>query len=64
MNWLELAVELREIRLNRKISLRKLGEKSGVSYAEICRFEKGINNIKLDTYVRLCNGLNVNIFVK
>ena len=41
-NYLELAETIKERRLEKGISTRKLADKIGVSHAEISRFENGI----------------------
>ena len=50
---------LRHLRHLRALTLRELGEKSGVSYATIWRIENGHNDVRPSTIRKLCRALGV-----
>ena len=52
-----LAVEVRRRRLAAGMTLRELGERSGVDYSLIGRIEKGARNVTIDTVQKLLSVL-------
>lgn len=61
-DYLELANILKKRRENLKISTRKLGEKIGISNAEISRIENGLKpNFSFVILIKLCNELQLDL---
>jgi len=54
-------MQLRALRTRRGLSLRKLGELSGVHYVSIVRIEAGTLDPRLSTLRRLAEALNVTL---
>lgn len=48
---------LRMQRQQAGLSLRRLGAASGVSHAEICKIELGLQNCTLKSFVQICSAL-------
>ncbi len=62
-DYLQLAETIKNTRLKKDISTRKLAEKVGVSHAEISRFENGLKpNFYLIPFVRLCKELDIDLY--
>lgn len=62
-NYLELAETIKERRLEKGISTRKLADKIGVSHAEISRFENGIKaNFYFVPFIKMCKELDLDLF--
>ena len=57
-----LLKNLAKIRKQKKLTQRKLAEKSGVSYNTIIKIEQGgIGNPKIATVIKLANALEINL---
>lgn len=57
-----LLKNLAKIRKQKKLTQRKLAQKSGVSYNTIIKMERGgIKNPKIETVIKLANALGVSI---
>ena len=56
-----LARILREERVERKMSLSAVAEKAGISYQMVGFVEKLERNPTLDTVLRICNALEIDI---
>ena len=59
---------IKEIRIEKNLSLRKLGELSDLSYAQICRLENEFDTrtgkapcITIDALARVCTGLGYDL---
>lgn len=52
---------IKEYRLSKKMSQKKLGEKLGVSQQQIAQYECGTRVPKLDTIVKIANALDIDI---
>lgn len=62
-NYLELAETIKERRLEKGISTRKLADKIGVSHAEISRFENGLKaNFYFVPFIKMCKELDLDLF--
>lgn len=62
-NYLELANTIKERRLEKGISTRKLAEKIGISHAEISRFENGLKpNFYFIPFIKLCKELELDLY--
>jgi transcriptional regulator with XRE-family HTH domain len=58
---LELGKRIRTLRRLRKLTIEKLGEKSGISYKFIGEIERGVANPSLDTLASIADALGINI---
>jgi transcriptional regulator with XRE-family HTH domain len=54
-------LRLQEWRKRRRLSLRKLGEVSGVHYVSLARMEAGKIDPQLSTLLKLCAALDVSL---
>jgi DNA-binding Xre family transcriptional regulator len=54
-----MAMRLKEWRRRRKLSLRRLGEISGVHYVSLAKMEAGKLDPRLSTLLRLCEALEI-----
>ena len=62
-NYLKLAEIIKEKRMEKEISTRELGEKIGISHAEISRFENGLKaNFYLIPFIKMCKELKIELF--
>lgn len=62
-NYLDLANTIKERRLEKGISTRKLAEKIGVSHAEISRFENGLKaNFYFIPFIKMCKELDLDLY--
>ncbi len=52
---------LRELRKSKKLTLKELQQKSGVSLSQISKIEKNLHTPSLETIKKLCEALSVNI---
>ena len=52
-------MRLKEWRRRRKLSLRRLGEKSGVHYVSLAKMEAGKLDPRLSTLLKLCKALEI-----
>ena len=55
----EFATRLKELRQEKNLSIRALGNAIGVSDATVCRWENGVSDIKSDQLVLLANFFDV-----
>ena len=56
-----MQTRIREWREKRGLSLRKLGELSGVHYVSLVKFEAGRLDPRLSTLLKLCQALRVSL---
>lgn len=56
-----MKTRLKEWRERRGLSLRKLGEVSGVHYVSLARLEAGQLDPQLSTLLKLCEALNITL---
>jgi transcriptional regulator with XRE-family HTH domain len=54
-------IRLKEWRERRGLSLRKLGELSGVHYVSLIRIEAGRLDPRLSTLLKLCDALHITL---
>ena len=54
-----IGLRLRELRIDRKLSLRQLAMRCDVDYSDIGKIEKGNRNIQLTTILELSKGLEI-----
>lgn len=54
-----LGTRIKQLRLERKLSLRQLSQKCDLDYSDIGKYEKGEVNIQLSTIYELAKGLEV-----
>ena len=57
----EICARLREIRESKGISKNRLAEGAGLSWAAVMRIEKGERMPSLNTLIRLCRALEVDL---
>lgn len=57
----EIGLRLRRIRLDRKLSQEELGEKIGVSYQQIQKYETGANRVSAGNLWLLARCLNCGV---
>jgi len=57
----QIAIHLREVRETRAISQRRLGERIGLTQAQISRFEGGRADLRLGSLVELARGLDLEV---
>ena len=57
----EVAKQLKELRLNRGLSMTELAAKAGLSRAMISFIESEFRNPTLDTLLRVCSALKVEL---
>lgn len=58
---MQIEILIKEIRKNKRISLKTLSEKTGISTTHINDIENNIKSPSLYTMIRLSNSLNVKI---
>ncbi|MEE1896983.1 helix-turn-helix transcriptional regulator [Flavobacterium rakeshii] len=56
---ISLGKKLKELRNEKKLSLRQLAQRCDLDYSDISKYEKGEVNIQLSTVYELARGLNV-----
>ena len=56
-----MQIRLKQWRENRELSLRELGERSGVHYVSIVKMEAGKLDPQLSTLLKLCKALHVTL---
>jgi len=54
----QIGTRIRMLRLRRKLSQEQLGDKLGVTFQQIQKYEKGLNRISGSRLVRLCEVLD------
>jgi DNA-binding Xre family transcriptional regulator len=54
-----MAMRLKEWRRRRKLSLRRLGEISGVHFVSLAKMEAGRLDPRLSTLLKLCKALEI-----
>lgn len=59
----ELGTRIRSYRTRQNLSLRKLGLMTGIDYAYISNIENGSANITIDTLIKLCDALDVEMSI-
>ena len=57
----DMLVRLKQWREKRGLSLRELGERSGVHYVTIVKMEAGRLDPQLSTLLKLCKALNITL---
>ncbi len=57
----QLGKRIRTLRRLQKLTIEKLGEKTGISYKFIGEVERGVANPSLDTLAKIAEALGVNI---
>ena len=57
----QLGKRIRTLRRLKKLTIEKLGEKTGISYKFIGEVERGVANPSLDTLAKIAEALGVNI---
>jgi transcriptional regulator with XRE-family HTH domain len=56
-----LGDRVRELRNNKKLSMEKLAELSGIDYRQLSYIELGQTDPSLSTLYALCNGLEISL---
>ncbi|WGQ10776.1 helix-turn-helix transcriptional regulator [Pedobacter gandavensis] len=56
-----LGDHVRELRNNKKLSMEKLAELSGIDYRQLSYIELGQTDPSLSTLCALCNGLEISL---
>ncbi|MBL8994602.1 MAG: helix-turn-helix transcriptional regulator [Spirochaetia bacterium] len=56
-----LGAHLKELRTEKKLSMERLGYASGISKESVRRIEKGVENPRFLTLLKLSEGLNVSL---
>ena len=56
-----MQIRLKQWREKRELSLRELGERSGVHYVSIVKMEAGKLDPQLSTLLKLCKALHVTL---
>ncbi len=59
IDYKKLGMQIRSKRLDLKMSQEQLAEKSGLSTTHISNIENGKTKISLDTFVALCDIINI-----
>lgn len=54
-----IGARIAEIRENKKLSQTTLGEYAGVSFQQIQKYEKGINQVPISKLLQICKALDV-----
>lgn len=57
----EIGEKIKKLRTARKLSMRELGEKLGVSHAHISKLESGINSPSVDLLEKLADYFNIDV---
>lgn len=57
----EIGQKINKLRVDKKLSMRELGEKIGVSHAHISKLEKGINGPSVDLLEKIAQYFNIDI---
>lgn len=57
----EIGQKINKLRLEKKLSMRELGEKLGVSHAHISKLEKGINGPSVDLLEKIAQFFDIDI---
>ena len=50
---------IREERLNKKMTMKELGEKIGITEGAVHHYEMGIRKMSFDTFANICKALNI-----
>lgn len=58
----DLGARIRDIRVEQGLSLRRLGLMTGVDYAYLSNIENGSANTTIDTLLKICAALDVEVF--
>ncbi len=59
MQWNHIGERIEKLRKKNALSLRQLGEKTGMSGQYLGLVEKGRRGLSVDSIVQLCNAMNV-----
>jgi transcriptional regulator with XRE-family HTH domain len=57
----EIGQKIKMLRTEKKLSMRELGEKVGVSHAHISKLEKGINGPSVDLLEKIAHYFNIDM---
>ncbi|MGZ7119963.1 MAG: helix-turn-helix domain-containing protein, partial [Methanobacterium sp.] len=57
----EIGLKIKTLRTEKKLSMRELGEKIGVSHAHISKLEKGINGPSVDLLEKIAQCFDIDI---
>jgi transcriptional regulator with XRE-family HTH domain len=57
---IELGLTIKSLRKKNRITLKELSEKSGISFSQIAKIEKGIHTPSKETLKKLAKGLSYN----
>jgi transcriptional regulator with XRE-family HTH domain len=57
----QIGLRIRHIRLQQKISQSDLGEKLGVSFQQVQKYERGVNRLTLSRAIDLAKALNTTV---
>lgn len=58
---MDIGAKINKLRLEKKLSMRELGEKIGISHAHISKLESGINSPSVDLLEKLADFFNIDI---
>ncbi|WP_026572472.1 helix-turn-helix domain-containing protein [Bacillus sp. UNC438CL73TsuS30] len=58
---LEIGLKINKLRTEKKLSMRELGEKIGVSHAHISKLEKGINAPSVDLLEKIAQCFDIDV---
>lgn len=58
---MDIGSKINKLRTERKLSMRELGDRIGVSHAHISKLESGINSPSVDLLEKLADCFNINI---
>lgn len=58
---MDIGQKINKLRTDRKLSMRELGDKIGVSHAHISKLESGINSPSVDLLEKLADFFNIDI---
>lgn len=58
---MDIGAKINKLRLEKKLSMRELGEKIGISHAHISKLESGINSPSVDLLEKLAVFFNIDI---
>lgn len=57
----EIGEKIKTLRTDKKLSMRELGDKLGVSHAHISKLEKGINSPSMDLLEKIAQFFNIDV---
>ncbi|ULQ55451.1 helix-turn-helix domain-containing protein [Flavihumibacter rivuli] len=56
-----IGAQFKKHRLRKKLSYRQLDAITGIDYSWISKFEKGQVNFEIDSLIKLCSGLKIQL---